>query len=66
MLAICTKIKYPTQEAAAHSLRAIVARYAGRKPKVPVAVYICVVCHAWHLTSKMPSGATRKWIVAVQ
>ncbi|TFC33148.1 hypothetical protein E3O55_04105 [Cryobacterium sp. MDB1-18-2] len=65
MTAVCTKIKYPTQGAAAHSLRAIVARDAGVKPKIPVAVYICAACQAWHLTSKRPSGAKRKWLVAV-
>ena len=60
-MANCTKIKYTSPQAATLAMMAIVLRDAERRPKVPVAVYPCEKCHAWHLTSKKQSGKPRWW-----
>lgn len=62
-MANCTKNKHPNQWAAAQALRAIATSYGPSKPKVPVAVYPCASCHAWHLTSQRQYGKSRKWNV---
>ena len=62
-MANCTKIQHSSLRAATITMRAIVLRDAERKPKVPVAVYVCGNCHAWHLTSKKQSGKPKRWNV---
>ena len=64
-MADCTKIRYPSPWAASNALNAIVRKNAHRKPKVPVAIYPCAQCRAWHLTSHRQHGKAQKWNVRV-
>lgn len=54
----CGKNGYPDQASARVALAAIRASNAG---KVPVRVYPCDRCDAWHLTSKKVSGKKPPW-----
>jgi hypothetical protein len=57
----CIKICYSQRRDAQTALR-IIARKCRRKgKKVPIAVYPCDLCGAWHLTSKKPTGRFGRW-----
>ena len=62
-MANCTKIKHPNRWAAVHALKVIALKDGQIRPKVPVAIYPCGLCHAWHLTSQKQHGKSRKWNV---
>lgn len=62
-MADCTKIKYPNPLMATRALRSIVAKTEHRKLKIPVAIYPCEFCRAWHLTSQSHTGKSRRWNV---
>lgn len=48
----CAKITYPDKQSANRALRAIIAKGARPRGKVPTNVYPCGECKGWHLTSK--------------
>ena len=57
----CGKNGYPDQASARVALAAIVERKAKKLPTIPVRVYPCDRCEAWHLTSKKVSGKKPPW-----
>jgi hypothetical protein len=57
----CTKLPYSSHELALKSMRKIRAKYQAKaRPRqdMPIRVYRCETCNAWHLTS-MPLARTR-------
>jgi epoxyqueuosine reductase QueG len=49
----CAKAPYPTQAQARAALARIIEKWGEKpRPKMPVRVYPCDRCPAWHTTSK--------------
>ncbi len=48
----CSKLPYPTQQAAIVALRGILRANRGRDRKLPTGTHLCSDCHRWHITSK--------------
>jgi len=61
----CSKAPYLDQASARLALAAIreKASRKGRTGKLPVRVYPCDACDAWHLTAKPVKGRTPPWDV---
>ena len=48
----CSKVPYPTQQAAMAAFHGILRANRGRNRKVPTGTHLCSQCRAWHVTSK--------------
>jgi hypothetical protein len=59
-MAHCAKISYPSSQIANLALKGIRQKGSAAGRKLPVSVYRCPDCNAWHLTSKKAYGKPKK------